>query len=370
MPPTRKRRSRNNPGASEVVAPGGGTQADVDDLAKKLGLGSDAVSAMLNCEGSGVASSRSSRSSSNLPTAAPVASSAWADFMSDEGFGGGSGSAGGGGGSSASDAKKSGDGEGVAKKAKTDVSDSKASGSEEVIARKYVLPILTKMRPPSQTEDKSGDESPSPYNVPGVLAQSGTLDSKIVGRTKRTLSQPYDLQEPTILCFDSCFKKQKVSLVATSSSAVHSIVITEDGTAYSWGRNEQGQCGLGNTSTCVPLPVQIEHSAKFAGAAVGKSHSILIDEDGNAYAVGNNKYGQLGVNTSVEAVLGWRKCTIVGKSGDAKIVQVSLENAQLEQGVVHCRLKTSHLLLFTGTSLCHSTCKLTYLIDITYLRIY
>ncbi len=314
MPPTRKRRSRNNPGAAEVVAPGGGTQADVDDLAKKLGLGSDAVSAMLNCEGSGVASSRSSRSASSLPSAAPVASSAWADFMSDEGFGG-AGSA------SAGDAKKSGDGEGAAKKAKTEETDAKVSDADEVVSREYALPVLTKMRPPSQSEDSKDD---SPYNVPGVLAQSGTLDSKIVGRTKRTLSQPYDLQEPTILCFESCFDQKKVSLVATSSSAVHSIVITEDGTAYSWGRNEQGQCGLGNTSTCVPLPVKIEHSVKFAGAAVGKNHSILIGEDGNAYAVGNNKYGQLGVNTSVEAVLGWRKCTIDGKSADAKIVQVSL----------------------------------------------
>ena len=100
MPSTRKRRTRTkSPTASEIVARGGGTQHDVDKLAKNLGLPKDAVSAILNCEGSGVASSssRSSRSaaasgSSSVAGGSNVMSSAWADFMSEEGFGsGGSG---------------------------------------------------------------------------------------------------------------------------------------------------------------------------------------------------------------------------------------------------------------------------------------
>eukprot|EP01083_Nonionella_stella_P014575 40942_1 len=104
MPPTRKRRSRSKPGSSEVVAPGGGTQSDVNNLANKLGLESDAVSAILNCEGSGVASSRSSRSSGAgvASGSAPVASSAWSDFMTEEGFGGANASASSGGAASAS----------------------------------------------------------------------------------------------------------------------------------------------------------------------------------------------------------------------------------------------------------------------------
>jgi len=343
MAPTRKRRSRSKPDSSEVVASGGGTQSDVNNLAKKLGLESDAVSAILNCEGSGVASSRSSRSSAPgvASGTAPVASSAWSDFMTEEGFGVASASASSGGAAGASTSaatstknttaedtsakKESGKMEGdeesasAAKRSRTEKSSSNANPDPSG-KRAYDLPILTRMRPPSQA--KNADDK---YIVPGILAQTGTLDSKIVGRTKRTLNQEFDLQEPTILCNESIFGGQKVAFVATSSSAVHSIVITENGDAYTWGRNEAGQCGLsnGSTSSCVPLPVKIGLEGKFVGAALGKAHSILIEEGGTAYAVGNNKYGQCGVNTSVEAILSWRKCSVVGKASEAKIVQAA-----------------------------------------------
>lgn len=280
MPP-RKRRSRNKSPA-DIVAPGGGTQADVDKLAKNLGMGSDDVAAILNSEGSGVP--RRSRSSGTTEAAAPIASSAWADFMTDEGF--------------ANDSKESSktEEEKPSKRAKTIVNESDP--------REYVLPITIK-------------------NVkPGILAQTGSLDSKMIGRTKRTLKEDFDLQDPTILGYESIFEKKKIKVIATSSSACHSIVIDTDGTAYAWGRNENGQCGFGYTSTCVPVPKKIEHASKFVAAAVGKSHSILVTDDGICYAVGWNKYGQCGVNTSTEAINNWKKCVFAQASG-VKIVQVS-----------------------------------------------
>jgi hypothetical protein len=39
--------------------------------------------------------------------------------------------------------------------------------------------------------------------------------------------------------------------------------------------------------------------------------------------VGLNKYGQCGVNSSIEAILGWKKCVFSGATG-AKIVQVRI----------------------------------------------
>ena len=285
----------------------------MNNLAKNLGLASDAVAAILTCEGSGVASVRSSRSSGNVVGAKPVVSSAWADFMTDEGFGGGKSDKD----AASADAKGKEDreDESSAKRAKTKNEDADAT-EEAPATREYDLPILTRMRPPS---DKSSNAKK--YITPGVLAMTGTLDSKMVGRTKRTLKEVYDLQEPTTIAFESIFDKQKVATVVTSSTAVHSIVITTDGTAYSWGRNESGQCGFGYSSACVPLPKKIEQSGKFVGAAVGKSHSILIDENGVCYAVGTNKYGQCGVNSSNDAVLNWRKCALANATG-AKIVQV------------------------------------------------
>lgn len=306
MPPARKRRSRtNNPSDSEIIAPGGGTQADVDRLAKNLGMGSDAVAAILNSEGSGVASARRSRSSTSAPASSAVTSSAWADFMMDEGFNSSSAAAPG---DASADAP-----EGDSKRAKTDATnDTRRSNVTNVrsgvtVAREYILPIV-------------------PRDVKaGVLAQTGSLDSKMIGRTKRTLKEPYDLQEPTLLGYESIFGKQHVAVIATSSSACHSIVITENGHAYAWGRNEAGQCGFGSTTTCIPLPKKVELSGKFVAAAVGKSHSILVTDEGICYAAGFNKYGQCGVNSSNEAILTWRKCVLSNATG-VKIVQVNIDN--------------------------------------------
>lgn len=310
MPSTRKRRTRTkSPTAScEVVAPGGGTQNDVNKLAKNLGLPNDAVSAILNCEGNGIpggSSSRTSRSSigSGISNSNPVVSSAWADFMNEEGFGGGMTT-----GTTATEDdnesnKRSKMDDDAAKSHKSD--NAEKSAAEESAPREYELPILRHM--------------PSP----GILAQTGTLDSVIVGRTKRVLTGPEDFQEPTILAYESIFKKQKVAFIAASCSSAHSIAITTDGDAYAWGRNESGQCGLGSTSACVPLPTKISLAGKFVAAAVGKNHSILVEDDGSVYAVGGNKCGQCGVNTKVEAILNWRKCVFDNSDDDdIEIVQV------------------------------------------------
>lgn len=306
MPPARKRRSSTkSPSTSEIIAPGGGTQEDVDRLAKNLGMGSDAVAAILNSEGSGVLSARRSRSSSSAPASTTITSSAWADFMMDEGFNSQGAGA---------DAAKAADvetDEGNGKRAKTDTASNVGTRNgvhvrADLISvpREYVLPI-------------------GPRVVqPGVLAQTGSLDSKMIGRIKRGLKEPYDLQEPTLLGYESIFEKQHVAVIATSSSACHSIAIMENGDAYAWGRNEAGQCGFGNTSTCIPLPKKITQSGKFVAAAVGKSHSILVTDEGICYAAGFNKYGQCGVNSSNEAILSWRKCVLSNATG-AKIVQAA-----------------------------------------------
>ncbi len=313
MPSTRKRRTRTKSptASSEVVAPGGGTQNDVNKLAKNLGLPNDAVSAILNCEGNGIpggSSSRVSRSSigSGGSNSNPVVSSAWADFMSEEGFGGGTTTTAAATEDENESNKRTKVDDDAAKSNKSDNTGGNAA-AEESTPREYELPILRHM--------------PSP----GILAQTGTLDSVIVGRTKRALTGPEDFQEPTILAYESSFKKKKVAFIAASCSSAHSIAITTDGDAYAWGRNESGQCGLGSTSACVPLPTKISLAGKFVAAAVGKNHSILVEDDGTVYAVGGNKCGQCGVNTKVEAILNWRKCVFDNSDDDdIEIAQVCL----------------------------------------------
>ena len=327
MPATRKRRTRSKaPSTDEIVAPGGGTQKDVNHLASNLGLESSAVAALLNCQGEGVAAVRSSTRTSGGGNGTkgdndkPVLSAAWSDFMSAEGYDAPAAS------STTVESKEENAKESDAKRAKVDqdkaqdatTTTTTTPSSNDSDSWEYQLPIRPLMRPPSEPP------SSHVYPTPGLLAQTGTLDSVMVGRTKRPLVEPQDLQEPTLLTpsvFDA-----KVALIASAPSAAHSICILETGVAYAWGRNEMGQCGLGTTSACVPLPTKIELKGKFVGAAVGKSHSILIDEDGVAYGVGSNKCGQCGVNSSMEAVGNWKKCVLdgldVGEGGEKESVQL------------------------------------------------
>lgn len=96
-------------------------------------------------------------------------------------------------------------------------------------------------------------------------------------------------------------------------------MITLDGQAYGWGRNESGQLGLGYSSPCVPVPtlLSISEDVTFVSAAVGKSHTLLVTTEGAVYASGGNKCGQLGVNNEkLEGCDKFRKCIIVDYASD------------------------------------------------------
>mmetsp|Transcript_37775 Transcript_37775/g.55361 ORF Transcript_37775/g.55361 Transcript_37775/m.55361 type:complete len:598 (+) Transcript_37775:3-1796(+) len=225
----------------------------------------------------------------------------------------------------------------------------------------YELPISPKMRNP---KSKSKNDSSSSYTPPGLLAQTGTLDAAVVGRlAKRPAGRGvHDLEEPTLLFPTTIFTpKIKIALIATSSSSCHSIAVDIHGTPYGWGRNECKQLGTitanasgvptasssnsaGSASSGsgiliadIAVPTKLEGPWNISknvivGAAVGKSHSILVADNGLAYAAGMNKRGECGVNSSVDEVHHFRKCFLVGgtsggegkKADDgAKAVQVS-----------------------------------------------
>ena len=54
----------------------------------------------------------------------------------------------------------------------------------------------------------------------------------------------------------------------------------------------------------------------FVGAGVGKYHTILVADDGRAYASGGNLCGQLGINNEkVRGVEKFRRCVVVAGGG-------------------------------------------------------
>nr|QMP83643.1 MAG: hypothetical protein [Caudoviricetes sp.] len=82
------------------------------------------------------------------------------------------------------------------------------------------------------------------------------------------------------------------SLVA-SGGYQQSFAIKTDGTLWSWGRNEVGQLGLGDT-THRSSPVQVGSLTNWSKVA-GGSQSLAIKTDGTLWSWGTNSIGELGL---------------------------------------------------------------------------
>ncbi|WP_456236477.1 RCC1 domain-containing protein [Bifidobacterium xylocopae] len=112
-----------------------------------------------------------------------------------------------------------------------------------------------------------------------------------------------------------------------SAGVQHSLGLTPDGHAYSWGDNGNGQLGNGD-NTNQSTPVQVRRGALPAGnhytAISTNSHSLAIDNKGHAYSWGANDRGQLGDNTNinwntpVQVTAPW--CTITSVNVDGTTI--------------------------------------------------
>jgi alpha-tubulin suppressor-like RCC1 family protein len=84
----------------------------------------------------------------------------------------------------------------------------------------------------------------------------------------------------------------------------HTCATKTDGTAWCWGRNDDGQLG-DNTTTDRFTPVQVHgvddvgHFAEVSSISVGRSHTCATKTDGTAWCWGDG-YGKLGDNTTTD----------------------------------------------------------------------
>ena len=88
-------------------------------------------------------------------------------------------------------------------------------------------------------------------------------------------------------------------IVAINAGYYHTLALGPDGSIYTWGRNYQGQLGVGST-TDASTPVRVKGvggAGNLSGivlAAAGGAHSVAMAADGSVYAWGYNNRGQLG----------------------------------------------------------------------------
>jgi alpha-tubulin suppressor-like RCC1 family protein len=93
------------------------------------------------------------------------------------------------------------------------------------------------------------------------------------------------------------------SVTHASAGTLHSLAVTSDTTAWGFGFNSSGRLGDG-TQTQRTSPVHVLDGAGatitgFSKVAAGGSHSLAVKTDGSAWAWGNGAYGRLGDGTTV-----------------------------------------------------------------------
>lgn len=305
-----RRRSKRVLDQDPIIAPGYGTRKDLIRLTRELGneLPLEAVEAIMKSRGRGIRSSSRKSGEEDASTSAPAAPQVdmWADFMQQEGYG--------------ATAAKSATGESPTKKAKltsnnnsnTTTKSQKDLTLEEPVDhknsddlannRQYSLPEeWLEFYHSTMTKKKKA----STKSVGGILLQSGTLDTTVVGR----LGKQAKGEESYRCAIPTCILPITIAQVFTSCNAVHSFALTADGTTtYGWGRNESNQLTIAGASVVV-TPTPISLPAPLRQAAVGKSHSIFLLQDKSLHAVGANKAGQCGVR-SFQDVVALKKCLL------------------------------------------------------------
>jgi alpha-tubulin suppressor-like RCC1 family protein len=110
-------------------------------------------------------------------------------------------------------------------------------------------------------------------------------------------------------------------LTLSSGPYASVIAIKTDGTLWSWGRNTNGELGLGNT-TAYSSPKQVGSLTDWLKLSSGYYHTIAVKTNGTLWTWGRNNIGQLGQGNTTDrsspvqvgALTTWMQCGAGGGS--------------------------------------------------------
>jgi alpha-tubulin suppressor-like RCC1 family protein len=140
----------------------------------------------------------------------------------------------------------------------------------------------------STAENKTEEEEETVKG--GELLFCGTTCWDTIGKKK--LPSDGNLVSPTRL---RPLVGIDIRFVAAGCTSCHCVALDVEGRCYTWGRNDKGQLGHGDKiQRDRPTVVSEMSKYKLVKAASGKSHTVVVTEDGLSLGFGWNKHGQLG----------------------------------------------------------------------------
>ncbi|KAJ3383352.1 hypothetical protein HDU92_004253 [Lobulomyces angularis] len=94
------------------------------------------------------------------------------------------------------------------------------------------------------------------------------------------------------------FFKEKVKSISLGSN--HTILLSSTGSVWSCGLNDFGQIGFNEdvSQSLVLKEAELVKGHSFLKASCGWNHTLLMDSEGSLFSLGNNEFGQLGINKS------------------------------------------------------------------------
>ncbi|CAD7695826.1 unnamed protein product [Ostreobium quekettii] len=95
---------------------------------------------------------------------------------------------------------------------------------------------------------------------------------------------------------DNPTREEEIMAAVVSCGGSHSVSISRRGDLYSWGLHSSGELGLGRhapTEVFLPRQVILTHR-RIVSVTAGESHTLAISENGELWACGRGRRGQLG----------------------------------------------------------------------------
>ena len=92
------------------------------------------------------------------------------------------------------------------------------------------------------------------------------------------------------------------SYLAIATGGDHTCAVDQDGAAYCWGSNRDGELGTGDHEDAF-VPTRVKSDVVFRDITAGASHSCALAEDGRVFCWGWQAFYQLGLSQSGDGTI-------------------------------------------------------------------